>query len=182
MAFEKNAEIAELSKNHTVKIDDLKKDRDQHVRDIQLEFSESISELKVKVDDEKAEMEKKYSHKLSAFLKSNLKQPTMYDSICSYILVFKSVIFQEQTIPDNHVLYYPPDEPEIIIFQDITDLQHVEPYLYESRQQTNHTKKIITHLEKRIENIAPENSDIIKKTYAPPSYETIPHTSFDPTD
>jgi hypothetical protein len=125
---EKNTATSELAINHTAKIKSLKKDRDQQIKDIHLEFSTNISELKVKVDEKKANIEKKYSHKLSQFLTANLKQPNMYDSICSYILYFRSTIFQEQVVPGSTSSDLPPDDLQIITFQDITDLQYVEPY------------------------------------------------------
>jgi len=165
---EKNAATSELARNHTAKIKSLKKDRDQQIKDIQLEFSTNISELKVKVDEKKANIEKKYSHKLSQFLTANLKQPTVYDSICSYILYFRSTIFQEQVVPGSTSSDFPPEELQIITFQDITDLHYVEPYPqsregftngfvvgpFHSQQQA--TKKEITqnaytnHLEKKV--------------------------------
>lgn len=162
MVAEKNAAVAELSRDHTAKIKALKKSRDQQIKDIQLEFSDSIDKLKVDVDEKKASIEKKYTHKLSQFLTANLKQPTMYDSICSYILYFKSAIFQEQVMPSDISSDYPPEEPQIITFQDITDLQYVEPYplAYErctdgvvvgpfqvQQRETVRTKKEITHTE-----------------------------------
>lgn len=58
----------------------------------------------------------------------NLKQPTIYDSICSYILYFKSAIFQDQVISGSTSSDFPSEEIQIITFQDITDLQYVEPY------------------------------------------------------
>jgi len=192
---EKNAATSELARNHTAKIKSLKKDRDQQIKDIQLEFSTNISELKVKVDEKKANIEKKYSHKLSQFLTANLKQPNMYDSICSYILYFRSTIFQEQVVPGSTSSDFPPEELQMITFKDITDLQYVEPYPqsregfvvgpFHSQQQA--TKKEITqnartnHLEKKVPFQADTEKsqslfDDIKNIYtepgtAPPSDE-----------
>lgn len=45
-----NEATSKLVRNHKNKINALKKDRDQQIKDIQLEFSTNIAELKVRVD------------------------------------------------------------------------------------------------------------------------------------
>jgi hypothetical protein len=156
MVAEKNATTAELVRNHTVKIKALIKNRDQQIKDIRMKFSTDMAELKAKVDEKKATVENGYSHKLSQFLTANLNQSTVYDSICSYILYFRSVIFQENVIHGSKSLDCQHEELQIITFQDVTDLQCVEPYPqscekftdglvvgpFQSQQQT--TKKEIT--------------------------------------
>lgn len=120
---DKTHTLHQLSVDHTREIEQLKKERDRQIKKITLEFSEKVSDLTTEMAAKKIDIEKKHSEKLYVFLNSNLKQNTIYDSICSYILYFKKTLFvEEPLVPSKY------EEPEIITYQDITDLQYVEPY------------------------------------------------------
>lgn len=120
---EKTHALHQISVDHTCEIEKLKKERDSQIKEITLEFSEKISNLNMETEAKKNDIEKKHSEKLDIFLNSNLKQNTVYDSICSYILYFKKTLLLEEHIPCKY-----EEEPEIIRHDDITDLQYVEPY------------------------------------------------------
>lgn len=116
LTAEKKDSVDKLILTHTKNINMLKIERDDQIRKINLEFSEKVSNLKKDVKAKKLEIEKKHSDKLNTFLNTNLKQVTLYDSICSYILNTKNNIFKG--IDD--------EEPEIIAYQQ--DIQYIEPY------------------------------------------------------
>ena len=128
ITIEKDKTIDRLLQDCTDKTIDMKKDRDQKIKDIRSEFVREVSKLKLEVDIKRTEIEKEFNNKLSQFLSSNLKQPTIYDNVCSYILNFKSTLFQDQGISDDSIVDYSQDEPYVITLQDMDDVQLVESY------------------------------------------------------
>lgn len=121
----------------------LKKRYDQNVEDLHLELLDGINKLTDNIESQKSAVEKKYKIILSRFLTSNLNKPTIYDSICSYILYFKSTLFEEHNEQSLH------EEPQVITFKDITDIQYTEHIVsnntprVSNQQKTNSLKQEI---------------------------------------
>jgi hypothetical protein len=143
IVVEKHNSLTELTKTHEAQIRDLEKERDRQIIDIQFEFSTNIKNLKTKINTEKSTINKTYALRLTQFMTSNLKQPTIYDSICSYILQLKPAIYQEQIYSDvpvgppvvigvglPEVLYEEYPTKEQLHSQHITNNGYVEPNVF----------------------------------------------------
>lgn len=125
---EKDCSIGEIDRIREERIISLKKYRDQQLEDIQIEFSNNVKELENEISNEKNIIEKEYSRKLSYFLTSNLNKPTIYDSICSFILYFKPS--KQHTLENNPIddLYVLPSKDNIVIEYNTNnnDIRHNE--------------------------------------------------------
>lgn len=130
IVIEKDAAIAELTKTYNKQIMTFEEERDQQIRDIQLEFLENIKDLKIKNDAKKSYLDTTYSHKLTQFMTDNLNKSNIYDSICSYILQLKSTILQTphttMEAPETSHQEYTQEKPQLITFQNITNIQYDE--------------------------------------------------------
>jgi hypothetical protein len=125
--IERETVIENLSKKENDKIKLLEHYRDQQIEYIQSQCLKDIGELKTIIDKKKNDVENKYSYKLSMFLRNNLNQPTIYDSVCSYILSFKSTIFSKQYMYNDGIISKPEEFQKELTFQNTTSINYTEP-------------------------------------------------------
>lgn len=105
LADEKTTNINRLIIDYDKEVTLLENEKEQKMKNLTEAYSTKILDLKKKLSDQKLEIKIQHEKKLQVFLNSNLKQNTIYESICSYILNFRN----------TEKLY---KEPEIVTFEE----------------------------------------------------------------
>ena len=159
--MDKNVIMNEVDEEYTTKLNKLKKHKVAKIKTIEEEYNKMVCSLQSDIKKKKETIIKLHEKRLSKFLNSNLNHPTIYDSMCAYILHFKDK-FIDYRKPDIFITPNLLEEPEIITRDDIASVH----YGLCPNQQSDEKAKINIYVNSNV-NVDPHINE-----YSPPSYET----------
>jgi hypothetical protein len=122
---EKQNIAAEVDRMHAFAVSKLAEERNKKIAEIKTEYDDQVRAATAEKTQRKIELEHEYESKLKSFLQSNLKTPSLYDSIYTYV---SEIASSWMTVAVTHEPSA-PSPPKV--FSDNMVKGIVKPYLSE---------------------------------------------------
>ena len=100
LMIERQSSLANITEQHSHKLVQIRLERDKKIKKITDEAESQMLDLQKTMAKLNEKVEAEHEDKLTAFLTKNLKQESIYDSLCSHILSLKHKIFSRDQMEE----------------------------------------------------------------------------------